>query len=108
MNNYPFTWPGHHPAEPTHRLIIAYLTIDIQRSPEDASELLQKIHAVHSGQLPEWERIGNAYCLRLFPDYVEIEEDFAEEGGKLEKIPLTTFKAAAQSWQEYIAGQQNK
>ncbi|WP_297324052.1 hypothetical protein [Nitrosomonas sp.] len=108
MNNYPFTWSGHHPAEPTHRLIIAYLTIDIQRSPEDASELLQKIHAVHSGQLPEWERIGNAYCLRLFPDYVEIEEDFAEEGGKLEKIPLATFKAAVQSWQEYIAGQQNK
>ncbi|PXW91113.1 hypothetical protein C8R34_10122 [Nitrosomonas sp. Nm84] len=108
MNDHPFTWPGHHPDEPTHRLIIAYLTIDIQRSPEDASELSQKISAVHSGQLPEWERIGNAYCLRLFPDYVEIEEDFAEEGGKPEKIPLTTFKMAVQSWLEHIAGQQNK
>lgn len=108
MSNHPFTGPGHHPDESTHRLITAYLTIDIQRSLEDASELLQKIHAVHSGQLPEWERIGNAYCLRLFPDYVEIEEDFAEEDGKLESIPLATFKMAVQSWQAHIAGQQNK
>ena len=108
MNDNPFTWPGYHPNESTHRLIIAYLTIDIQKSPEGTSELLQKINAVHSGQISEWERIGNAYCLRLFPDYVEIEEDFAEEPGKLEKIPMTLFEAAVQSWQKYITGQQKR
>lgn len=102
MNANHFTWAGYQSAESTHRLIIAYLTIDIQRSPEGAMEILEKINAVRSGQIPEWERIGNAYCLRLFSDYVEIEEDFAEEPGRLERIPIAVFEAAAQSWQQHI------
>lgn len=65
-------------------------------------ELLEKINAVRSRQIPEWERIGNAYCLRLFPDFAEIEEDFAEELGKVEQIPIAVFEAAVQSWQQYI------
>jgi hypothetical protein len=102
MNNNYFTWPGYDRDKPAHRLITAYLTIDIQKSPEGVSELLQKIRAVHSGQLSEWERIGNAYCLRLFPDYAEIEEDFLDEPGKSEKIPIPIFEKAVLSWQKYI------
>lgn len=102
MNDNYFTWPGYDHSAPAHRLITAYLTIDIQKSPEGTSELLQKIHAIHCKQLSEWERIGNAYCLRLFPDYVEIEEDFLEEPGKSEKIPMPIFEAAVLSWQKYI------
>lgn len=102
MKETHFTWPGYRPNESTHCLIVAYLTIDIQKSPEGTIELLQKINAVRSRQISEWERIGNAYCLRLFPDYVEIEEDFAEEPGKIEKIPITIFEAAVLSWQKYI------
>lgn len=102
MSENHFTWTGYQSAESAHRLIIAYLTIDIQKSPEGTMELLEKINAVRSRQIPEWERIGNAYCLRLFPDFAEIEEDFAEELGKIEQIPLAVFEAAVQSWQHYI------
>jgi hypothetical protein len=102
MNDNLFTWPGYEPDESLHRLIIAYLTIDIQKSPEGTMELLEKINAVRSRQIPEWERIGNAYCLRLFLDYVEIEEDFPEEPARVEQIPIAVFEAAVQSWQQYI------
>lgn len=102
MNENHFTWTGYQSTESAHRLIIAYLTIDIQKSPEGTMELLEKINAVRSRQIPEWERIGNAYCLRLFPDFAEIEEDFAEKLGKVEQIPIAVFEAAVRSWQQHI------
>ena len=102
MNSRSLTWPGFNHDDPVHRLIIAYLTIDIQKSPEGVNELLEKIQAVHSGKLSEWERIGNAYCLRLTGDYAEIEEDFAPEPGQSERIPLHVFTDAVLSWQQYI------
>ncbi len=102
MNNRSFTWPGYNADDPTHRLVTAYLTIDIQKSPEGVNELLEKIDAVHTGKLSEWERIGNAYCLRLSSDYAEIEEDFASEPGQSARIPLHVFTAAVLSWRQYI------
>lgn len=105
MKQAQFTWPGYDPNQYSHRLIVAYLTLDIQKSPEGTIELLQKINAIHSGQMTTWERIGNAYCLRLFPDYVEIEEDFSGRPDKFKKIPLNQFEIAVQSWQKYITHQ---
>jgi len=102
MNDRSFTWPGYNDDAPAHRMITAYLTIDIQKSLHEVNELLEKIQAVHSGKLSEWERIGNAYCLRLTGDYAEIEEDFAPEPGQSERIPLHVFTDAVLSWQQYI------
>lgn len=102
MKQAQFTWPGHDPDQHSHRLIVAYLTLDIQKSPEGISELLQKINAIRCGKITTWERTGNAYCLRLFPGYVEIEDDFSGKPDKFEKIPLNQFEAAVQSWQQYI------
>jgi len=81
-----------------HDLITAYLTIDIQQSPKWTAELLQQIKMVKSGQVPSWERTGNAYCLRIYPDYVEIEDDYAEEVGELLKISLDDFETAIIAW----------
>ena len=95
-----FTWPGRLPGNPAHDLITAYLVIDIQKSPQWAEELLQKTREVKSGRIPSWERTGNAYCLRLFPDRVEIEEDYAEESAEAVEISIDDFEAAVAAWRE--------
>ena len=101
MSKDEFTWPGRIPNDPAHDLIIAYLTIDIQHSPKWTEELLQQIKAIKSGKISSWERTGNAYCLRIYPDYVEIEDDYAEEPGGLLKISLDDFEAAVMGWQRF-------
>jgi len=52
---------------------------------------LMQIKMVKSGQSPSWEHMGNAYCLRIYPDYVE-------EAGELLKISLDDFELAVISW----------
>lgn len=74
-----FSWPGYHPEEAVHRLIAAYLTIDIQQNIKETRALLRKIDAVGARKIPNWERIGNAYFLRVYPEYVQIEEEFSDE-----------------------------
>lgn len=103
MSAWPFTWPGCQPDNAIHQTITAYLTIDIQKSREAAGELLEKIDAVSSGKIPNWERTGNAYCLRIFPDYAVIEEDYAAEPGNRIRIPAALLKTAAQAWLHHIA-----
>lgn len=95
-----FTWPGRLSGNLAHDLITAYLVIDIQKSPQWTEELLQKTREVKSGRIPSWERTGNAYCLRLFPDHVEIEEDYAEECAEAVKISIDDFEAAVAAWRE--------
>lgn len=102
MNEPEFTWPGRIQEDPAHDLIIAYLTIDIQHSPKWTEELLRQIKAIKSGQISSWERMGNAYCLNLYPDHVDIEDDYAEESRALLKISLDDFKMAAMAWQKFI------
>ena len=102
MNADSFAWPGRLPGNPAHNLIAAYLAIDIQKSPEWIKEVLQKIREVKSGQISSWERIGNAYCLRLFPDHVEIEEDYAEEPGETARISIKDFEAAIAAWRDFV------
>lgn len=105
MNADSFAWPGRLRDNPAHDLIIAYLTIDIQKNAQWAEELLQKTREVKSGQISSWERIGNAYWLRLFPNQVEIEEDYAEEPGEVVRISINDFEAAVVAWQEFVRQQ---
>jgi len=97
------TWPGHVPGDPKHDLILAFLTMDIQKSPVWTDELLQHLQAVKSGAIPTWERPGNAYCLSVYPDFVEIEEEYSDAEEAKTQIPLETFLAAVQAWQQMIA-----
>ncbi|MDP1559605.1 MAG: hypothetical protein Q8K59_05780 [Nitrosomonas sp.] len=102
MNQSSFTWPGRIQNDPAHDLIVAYLTIDLQKSSKWTEELLQKIREVKSGLVSSWERTGNAYCLHLYPGHIEIEEDYAEETGGLIKVSLDDFEAAVIAWQAFI------
>tara|TARA_R110002073_G_scaffold216600_2_gene376786 strand:+ start:1813 stop:2127 length:315 start_codon:yes stop_codon:yes gene_type:complete len=103
MKEKHFTWPGRLKNNPEHDLINAYFTIDIQKSSEWVTELLQKTKSVRSGQMQSWERIGNAYCLRLYSNHIEIEEDYTEAAGSITKIPITDWEAALTAWQNFIS-----
>jgi len=102
------TWSGHIPGDPIHDLILAYLTMDIQKSTVWTAELLQNIHAVMSGALASWERSGNAYCLYIYPDHVEIENDYSDVTEQKVWIPIETFLAAVLAWQQMIKADQAK
>jgi len=104
MNSEHFTWPDRREGDPVHDLINAYLVIDIQNSPNGTDELLEMIDQVKQGQLPFWERIGNAYTLSLFPDHVEIEteNDFTDEAGGVMVASLDDFKKAVSAWKVFI------
>lgn len=102
MTESDFTWPGRIQDDPAHDLIIAYLTIDIQQSPRWTEELLQQIELVKSGQIPSWDRTGNAYYLHIYPDYVEIEDDYTEGGSKPLKVKFQDFLMAVKAWQALI------
>lgn len=102
MTKSDFTWPGRIHGDPAHDLIIAYLTTDIQQSPKWTEELLQHIELVKSGQIPSWERTGNAYCLRIFPDCIEIEDDYTEDEKKLLNVTFHDFSMAIKAWQTFI------
>ncbi len=95
-------WPGYNPNDPVHQTVRAYLTMDIQASPEAAQELLEKIAAVRSGSLPSWERLGNAYCLSVFPDHAVIEDDYSKEPGASCQVELPLFVTAIQAWLQAI------
>jgi hypothetical protein len=101
MTGNGFWWKGRVYGNSAHDLLAAYLAIDIQKSRCWAEELLQKTREVRSGRIPSWERIGNAYLLRLFPDHVEIQEDYGEEPRETVRIPIHEFEAAAAAWREF-------
>lgn len=102
MNAHRFTWPGCVNGNPAHDLIAAYLAVDIQKSPAWAKELLQKTGEVKSGQIDSWERLGNAYSLRIFRDRVEIGEDYEEEPAQPVDVPIDDFEAATAAWLKCI------
>lgn len=102
MSLLPFAWPGYDPADPAQKTVVAYLTIDIQQSREAAHELLENIEAVDCGKIPNWERLGNAYCLQIFPGYVVIEEDYSDEPGSRVEVPQAVFKTAVRTWLDTI------
>lgn len=95
-------WPGYDHDNSTHRLITAYLALDIQKSLEATDELLDRMQAVQAGQITEWERIGNAYRLRLQSEFVEIEEDYADEPGVPVQMPTLLFKTAVLAWRQRL------
>ena len=65
MTENSFQRPGPHTNDPAHEMLVAFLVMDIQRNPEWARELADRIEQVKTGMLPVWERIGNAYRLEL-------------------------------------------
>lgn len=96
-----FQWPGQRPDDPAHAMLNAFLVMDIQRNPQWAGELAERIRAVKSGRLSTWERIGNAYRLELTLKGALLE-DLVDEDTTAQLVPLKEFSAAVDGWIETI------
>lgn len=80
---------------------IAFLTMDIQRVREAATELAAKLEAVRSGQLDHWERLGNAYCLNVLPDRATIE-DTVDDQSEVCTLSIDEFAQLVQDWMQNL------
>lgn len=60
-------------------VVAGFLESDLQGSIASAHEVLRALDSVESGDIPEWERTGNAYTLELNPEgatfWNEMNED---------------------------------
>jgi hypothetical protein len=97
MAEQSFQWPGRRINDPAHEMLVAFLVMDIQRNPEWARELADRIEQVKTGKLPVWERIGNAYRLELTGKGALIE-DLVDEDGPAQEITLEEFSKAVEAW----------
>ncbi|MEM8639827.1 MAG: hypothetical protein AAGG51_13575 [Cyanobacteria bacterium P01_G01_bin.54] len=94
-----FTWPGYRADDPAHQQLRAFLVMDIQQSPAWAQEIVEKIMAVRSQQLGQWQRLGNAYVLNLSLQGAQIEDTVTESS---QTVLLEEFEAALRAWQGWI------
>jgi hypothetical protein len=97
MAKQSFQWPGRRINDPAHEMLVAFLVMDIQRNPDWARELADRIEQVKIGKLPVWERIGNAYRLELTGKGALIE-DLVDEDGPAQEITLEEFSKAVEAW----------
>ena len=97
MTEKSFHWPGRRADDPAHDMLVAFLVMDIQRNPEWAHELSDRIEQVKTGKLPVWERIGNAYRLELTEKEALIE-DLVDEDSPAQEITLQDFCKALEAW----------
>jgi hypothetical protein len=97
MAEQSFQWPGRRINDPAHEMLVAFLVMDIQRNPDWARELADRIEQVKIGKLPVWERIGNAYRLELTGKGALIE-DLVDEDGPAQEITLEEFSKAVEAW----------
>ena len=101
MAEQSFQWPGRRTSDPAHDILVAFLVMDIQRNPDWAHELADRIEQVKTGKLPVWERIGNAYRLELTVKGALIE-DLVDEDSPEQMITLNDFSDAVQAWIEAL------
>ena len=97
MAEQSFRWPGRRTNDPAHDMLVAFLVMDIQRNPEWARELADRTEQVKSGKLPVWERLGNAYRLKL-TDQGALIEDLVDEDSAAQMITLEDFSKALEAW----------
>ena len=99
MAEKPFYWPGRRPDDPAHDMLAAFLVMDIQRNPEWTRELSARIAEVKAGKLPVWERIGNAYRLKLNGQRALIEA-IVDQDSPVQEVTLEDISIAAEAWIE--------
>jgi len=99
MPDKQFQWPGRRPDDPAHDMLVAFLVMDIQHNPEWAHELADQIEQVKSGQLPGWERVGNAYRLEVSGNRALLE-DLVDEDSPEQTVTLDDLCQAVEAWIE--------
>jgi hypothetical protein len=93
----PFYWQDRRSPDPAHDRVIEFLVMDIQNSPEWATDLLTQIEAVQSGALSHWQRLGNAFSLELSEQGATLE-DLVDETGLTHTVSLKELHSAVTAW----------
>ena len=97
MIDKPFQWPGKRAGDPAHDTLAAFLVMDIQHNADWAQELMDRCEQVIAGEIPSWERIGNAYRLELTAKGALIEDLF-DDDYPIQTIALDDFRNAVAAW----------
>jgi|GEM_PF-1085080 len=97
----PFHWSGQRQNDPAHDRVVAFLMMDIQRSPDSVRELANQVNAAISGSQPRWERLGNAFHLVISHEGAVIE-DCVDEDAPNYSVPLKEFQQAVSAWMDYV------
>ena len=100
MSRKSFNWSGRRLEDPSHDLVVAFLTMDIQSDPVAARDLLLAIELVTTGAQTSWRRIGNLFDVKIDGELVFIEDIYEEN--RSSKLPLPEFAEAAQAWCDYV------
>ena len=101
MSKNAANWPGQRENDPAHRRVAEFLVMDIQHSPEWGQDVLEKIELVKSGKLQNWERVGNAFCLKLSPKGATID-DLVDETTPPQTVSLEQLHQAILTWLKQI------
>jgi hypothetical protein len=101
MTRTEFSWSSQQVDNPAHQIVVEFLVMDIQNSPEWARDLLSKIDEVRTNKLSKWERNGNAFCVELEAGKAIIE-DLVDEDREIQSLPLEEFREAVLAWVNYL------
>lgn len=84
-----------------HRLVVEFLTLDVQDNCEYIRHICNQIAALENGEIADCICSGNAYYVSLSPQNVTIENLIIDDE-PIETISLNEFKQAILCWQDKL------
>jgi uncharacterized protein YacL (UPF0231 family) len=82
-------------------MVAGFLESDLQGSIASAHEVLRAIDGVESGEIPEWERTGNAFTLALAPEAATLWNEMDEEVEPY-RLSLADFRQIVADWVSFL------
>lgn len=83
--------------------VAGFLESDLQGSVESAREVLRALDAVESGEIPDWDRTGNAYTLTLTPEEATFWNEMDEDAEPY-ALSLAEARRAVADWVAFLEG----
>lgn len=96
-------WPGRIAGDAGHDRIAACLTLDVQRAPDWAKNVLTQINHVLDGTQSHWDMGMNAYMLKVKVQQTEILPIYEESGEATITVKTADLRDALSAWCEQIA-----
>lgn len=82
-------------------MVAGFLESDLQGSIASAHEVLRALDGVESGEVPEWERTGNAYTLALSPIGATLWNEMDEDAEPY-ALALTDLRQVVADWVSFL------
>lgn len=82
-------------------MVAGFLESDLQGSITSAHEVLRALDGVESGEIPDWERTGNAYTLTLSPAGATLWNEMDEEAEPY-ALSLAEARQVVADWVSFL------